>query len=115
MTFPKPRNLWQWLALLSPTLVMVVCGTLIPQMIIASRRRSGNWVPRLPFDVSLSWAWYGLVASAALSLCLGFWLAPDESVLFRRVGIVIGYTLLIETISLLVSFPGCFAMGLLSG
>ena len=110
MTSPNPRNVWQWLAFLSPAVAMVICGTALPVGINAAHHRADGERIRIPIEGPL----YGLLASSVLSLALGFWLARGETSRLRRVERAMGYGVIIEIGSLLVSFPGCFLIGQIS-
>ena len=104
----QPRSAWAWLALLSPAIVMVLCGALIPAWLNAAHPRTGE--PQVAMMVN--WAFDGLCMGAALSLGLGYWMARGEESFSRRVGLALGYGVSIGMVNIVIAFGGCTAVAL---
>ena len=103
MTFPRPRKVWQWLLLISPAAVMILCGIVIPSWIVGARERS--------LGTTLMINTYGIWVSVALSLGLGYWWSRGEKSFLRRAIRAFGLGILIEFVNVLVAFPGCIVLG----
>ena len=104
MTSPKPRSVWQWLALLSPAVVMVLYGTILPGWL--ERDSDGGYDKITRISVGLD----GIMVAALMSLILGFWWAwkAHDSLRERSVfGLV--YAIVIAFVNLAVAYAGCNA------
>ena len=109
MNWRQPSTVWQWLALLSPAAVMVVCGTALPGWLNALLGHGYD-----TFGTQTGVGIEGLLAGTAMSFILGFWWARDgeESFIGRCVS-ALGYGMVIEFINLFVAFAGCTGVAVL--
>ena len=110
MIIPKPRGTWQWLAFLSPSVVMVLCSTALPEWLDAKHHHTHIDT----IGTAIACGTYGLIASSVLSFGLGCWFARSEMSLLRRFECAMGHGFIIEFVSLLISFPGCVIAGQIS-
>jgi hypothetical protein len=108
----KPANVGQWLLLLTPALIAIVCA-LAGQLI-------GNYEYRRNPSSSAAIAadaprMFGLVAATIVSLALGLrtaWKNPTLRGSFARTWVGLTTGVIIALVNALIAFPGCY---LLSG
>ena len=101
-----PRTVWGWLAVLSPSVVIALSGTLIPNWVEAAYHVTGESRIGSAIDCGLA----GIFASSLISLGLGYWMARDEVSLLRRCEQAIGYGIVIEFLNISIGFAGCMAV-----
>lgn len=89
---------------------MVICGTALPAWIDAKYHHTHEDTIGIAIVCWVS----GLIASSVLSFGLGSRLARGEISWFRRIERAMGYGIIIEIVSLVISYPGCAIVGKMS-
>ena len=111
----KPANVGQWLVLLTPAVIAIVCP-LVGQLIGDYEYRRN---PSSPAAMEAhTWGaaapgMFGLVAATIVSLALGLriaWKNPTLCGTFERTCIGLTTGVIIALVNALIAFPGCYLL-----
>ena len=101
-----PRTVWGWVALLSPSVVIVLSGTLIPIWVNSAYHVTGE----ATLGSLLACGLGGFFASSMMSLGFGYWITRAEVSFRRRCIKSVGYGILIEFLNISIGYAGCMAV-----